>query len=124
VINFKTRKNYQGAEVSANVGQNEKGDGGSYNVSLTAGFGDIDKDGQNLLLTIDAFKRTPLWSNKHAYYANPDHRQYGGRQSQHQPVSGQRAWPTMANRVMPFRVAVAPWAPAPVPAIRFASPAL
>ncbi|WP_339935943.1 TonB-dependent receptor [Undibacterium luofuense] len=78
VINFKTRKNYQGTEISANVGQNEKGDGGSYNVSLTAGFGDIDKDGQNLLLTLDAFKRTPLWNNKHAYYANPDHRQYGG----------------------------------------------
>ncbi|MFZ6724747.1 TonB-dependent receptor plug domain-containing protein [Undibacterium sp. MH2W] len=78
VINFKTRKNYQGVEATANVGSNQKGDGGTYNTSITAGFGDLDADGQNLLVTVDAFKRNPLWSNLHDYYSNPDHRRFGG----------------------------------------------
>src|SRR5450830_499618 len=78
VINFKTRKNYQGVEATANVGSNQKGDGGTYNMSITAGFGDLDVDGQNLLVTVDAYKRNPLWSNLHDYYSNPDHRRFGG----------------------------------------------
>jgi len=78
VINFKTRKNYQGIEATANVGSNQKGDGGSYNTSITAGFGDIDKDGHNLLVTVDASLRNPLWSDKHDYFSNPDHRRFGG----------------------------------------------
>jgi iron complex outermembrane receptor protein len=78
VINFKTRKNYQGAEATVNLGSNQKGDGGTYNTSVTAGFGDLDKDGQNFLLTVDAYLRNPLWSNKHDYYANADRRRFGG----------------------------------------------
>ncbi|MFZ6754882.1 TonB-dependent receptor plug domain-containing protein, partial [Undibacterium sp. Dicai25W] len=78
VINFKTRKNYQGVEATANVGSNQKGDGGTYNTSITAGFGDIDVDGHNILLTVDAYLRNPLWSDKHDFYANPDYRRFGG----------------------------------------------
>ncbi|MFC5475746.1 TonB-dependent receptor plug domain-containing protein [Paraherbaspirillum soli] len=65
VINFKTKKNYQGIEASANLGSNEHGDGSTANASITAGFGDLDKDGHNLLLSVDVFHRDPLWSDKH-----------------------------------------------------------
>ncbi|WP_374517812.1 TonB-dependent receptor [Undibacterium squillarum] len=78
VINFKTRKNYRGTEASVNAGNNQKGDGANYNVSVTTGFGDIDNDGRNVLLTAELAKRTPLWSDKHGYYANPDYRRFGG----------------------------------------------
>ena len=78
VINFKTRKNYQGVEAAANVGSNQKGDGGTYGATVTAGFGDLEKDGHNLLLTVDSFLRNSLWSNEHDYYANSDHRRFGG----------------------------------------------
>jgi iron complex outermembrane receptor protein len=77
VINFKTRKNYRGTEASVNAGNNQKGDGANYNVSVTTGFGDIDNDGRNVLLTAELAKRTPLWSDKHGYYANPDYRRFG-----------------------------------------------
>jgi len=78
VINFKTRSNYQGMEASANVGANVKGDGSSGNASLTKGWGDLDKDGYNVLMTIDLMRRNALLSNKHDAFAVPDYRKYGG----------------------------------------------
>ncbi|MYN27502.1 TonB-dependent receptor [Duganella levis] len=78
VINFKTRSNYQGMEASANLGGNVKGDGSSGNASLTKGWGDLDKDGYNVLMTVDLFRRNSLLSNKHDGFAVPDYRRFGG----------------------------------------------
>ncbi|HWX00920.1 TonB-dependent receptor [Collimonas sp.] len=78
VINFKTKRNYQGVEGTANLGTNEKGDGGTASASVTAGWGDLDKDGQNLLLTVDVFRRNPLQSDKHDATANRDFSRFGG----------------------------------------------
>ncbi|PFH12235.1 iron complex outermembrane receptor protein [Collimonas sp. PA-H2] len=78
VINFKTKRNYQGVEATANLGSNEKGDGGTAGASVTAGWGDLDKDGQNLLLTVDVFRRNPLYSDKHDATANRDFGRFGG----------------------------------------------
>ncbi|AIY41542.1 TonB-dependent receptor [Collimonas arenae] len=78
VINFKTKRNYQGIEATANVGGNQKGDGSTASASVTAGWGDLDKDGQNLLLTADIFHREPLLSDKHDATANRDFSRFGG----------------------------------------------
>lgn len=78
VINFKTRSNYQGMEGSLNLGGNVKGDGSSGNASLTRGWGDIDQDGYNVLMTLDLMRRNSLLSDKHSAYAVPDYRKYGG----------------------------------------------
>jgi iron complex outermembrane receptor protein len=78
VINFKTRSNYQGMEGSANLGGNVKGDGTSGNASLTRGWGDLDQDGYNVLMTVDLLRRNALVSNKHDGFAVPDYRKYGG----------------------------------------------
>ncbi|WP_229205658.1 TonB-dependent siderophore receptor [Duganella sp. Leaf126] len=78
VINFKTRDNYQGMEVTGNVGANVKGDGSTFNASLTKGWGDLDKDGYNVLMTVDALKRNSLQSSKHSALANPDYTRFGG----------------------------------------------
>ena len=78
VINFKTKRNYQGVETTANVGTNQKGDGTTESASVTAGWGSLEKDGQNLLLTVDVFHSDPLKSNKHDATSNRDFRRFGG----------------------------------------------
>lgn len=78
VINFRTRRNYTGMEVTGNLGANEKGDGSTGNVSVTKGWGDMANDGYNVLLTVDALKRNSLQSGMHQNTANYDHRRFGG----------------------------------------------
>lgn len=78
VINFKTRNNYQGLEVAGKLGANLKGDGSTGNISATKGWGDIDQDGYNVLMSLDALKRNSLRSSKHSALAVPDYRKYGG----------------------------------------------
>lgn len=78
VINFKTRKNYQGLEGAANLGMNQQGDGGSGNVTLTGGWGDLEQDRHNLLVSVDLLKRSSLWSDKHSATSNADYSRFGG----------------------------------------------
>ena len=78
VINFRTRRDYQGLEVTGNIGANAKGDGSTGNVSATKGWGDIEQDGYNVLLSVDAFKRNSIFSDKHSATENPDYRGVGG----------------------------------------------
>ena len=51
VINFKTKTNYQGAEVEVNVDRPQGEGGGNGNVQFTLGHGDLANDGYNVLLT-------------------------------------------------------------------------
>jgi len=51
VINFKTKKNYQGAEIQANYDRPQKDHGSSYEVDFTFGHGDLSSDGYNILFT-------------------------------------------------------------------------
>ncbi len=52
VINFITRRNYNGLTAEAFVDVTEEGGGNIYRTSLTGGFGDIDTQGFNLLATL------------------------------------------------------------------------
>lgn len=78
VINFKTKKNYQGLEAMANLGANQQGDGGTGNLNITGGWGDLEQDKHNLLLTVDYLKRHSLWSDRHDATSNPDYTRFGG----------------------------------------------
>lgn len=51
VVNFVLKKNYQGANVTAQFTNPLEGGGKSSNISVTAGFGDLDKDRFNILAT-------------------------------------------------------------------------
>jgi iron complex outermembrane recepter protein len=51
VINFITRKNYQGLEVQANFDHPEKAGGSSGEGDLTFGHGDLASDGYNIMVT-------------------------------------------------------------------------
>ncbi len=78
VINFITRRNYEGIEASARVAGNQAGDAKETSVGITAGFGNLSTDKQNVLLSFDAFHRDPTQNGKHSLTRSDDRRPYGG----------------------------------------------
>ncbi len=60
VVNFILRKDYQGLEASAFGFETDRGGGDSRRYTLTAGFGDLTKQGFNVLATLDYQKDTAL----------------------------------------------------------------
>src|SRR6478609_7944935 len=61
VVNFITRKDFQGVEVTGRYGISTHGDGEEKGANVTAGFGNYEKDGYNVLFTIDYLKRDPIY---------------------------------------------------------------
>lgn len=57
VINFITRSNYRGAEISARASANDDGEFGRKGVNVLAGAGDLDDDGYNVFFTADVSSR-------------------------------------------------------------------
>lgn len=65
VINIITRSNYQGVEVSADASKSlQSHTFGTNKASITAGFGDLNEDGFNVLVNADLFKRNDvMWTD-------------------------------------------------------------
>ena len=61
VINFITRKDFQGVELSAYAGATREGGAGKRTASLSAGKGDLNRDGFNVFAVLD-FQRTDALS--------------------------------------------------------------
>ncbi|WP_434064113.1 TonB-dependent receptor [Roseateles aquae] len=53
VINFITRKDFQGFDLSAYAGKTQEGGAGKQTASLAGGFGNITRDGYNLFAVLD-----------------------------------------------------------------------
>lgn len=64
VINFITRKNYKGLEAQAFTDITEAGGGNIGRVSVTGGWGDLDADGFNLLVTASTVQNKALRGNQ------------------------------------------------------------
>jgi iron complex outermembrane receptor protein len=77
VVNFITRKDYQGVEATARYGISSKSDGQEWGGSLAAGFGSYDKDGYNVLFALDLFKRDPIYRKDREITKSVDFRRYG-----------------------------------------------
>ena len=60
VINFITKRDYQGAQVTGFVDVTEEGGGNVYRSSLLFGHGDLDKDGWNAFGTLSVKRNTIL----------------------------------------------------------------
>ena len=60
VINFITRKDYQGVELNASTGNTTEGGGGKRTASIAGGFGDLTRDGFNVFAVLDLQKTSPL----------------------------------------------------------------
>jgi iron complex outermembrane receptor protein len=67
VINFVTRKNYQGVELDAYVNRTGEGGGGKRTVSLAAGKGDPQRDGYNLFGVFDVQRTDALRTSQRKF---------------------------------------------------------
>lgn len=61
VINFITKRDYQGGEISARYSANDNDRFGKKNVNAIYGMGDLNKDGYNFFVTGDFTKRDPVY---------------------------------------------------------------
>jgi len=67
VINFITRKDFSGVEVSGQAGVTQHGGGDHYQATVTAGWGDLTKDRFNAFVTVDWQKDTRLSATDRAF---------------------------------------------------------
>ncbi|MCP5284735.1 MAG: TonB-dependent receptor [Burkholderiaceae bacterium] len=77
VINFITRTDYQGLELTANYGASSRSDGTEKRVGLAFGFGDLHKDRYNVLVGVDVFKRDPIYRKDRDLTDSVDFRDVG-----------------------------------------------
>jgi iron complex outermembrane recepter protein len=77
VVNFITRKDFQGAEVTGRYGISSHGDGEEKGASVAAGIGNFDKDGYNVLFAFDYFKRDPIFRKDREISKSVDYRRFG-----------------------------------------------
>ena len=69
VINFITKKNYQGAQIQVNFDRPQESGGGSGEAEFTFGHGDLASDGYNLLITANYSKQQELQATQRAFSA-------------------------------------------------------
>ncbi len=60
VVNIITRQNFQGLDVGASVGTSDEGGLDTRRARVVGGIGDLDTDGYNLLLSVEAYDRERL----------------------------------------------------------------
>src|SRR6478609_3125912 len=77
VINFITRKDFQGIEIGGRYGISQEGDGEEKSANLAAGFGNYEKDGYNVLIALDYFKREPILRKDREISKTLDGRRFG-----------------------------------------------
>jgi iron complex outermembrane recepter protein len=69
VINFVTKKNYQGAEIQSNFDRPEKNGGANGEIDFTVGHGDLANDGYNVMLTASYSKQQELRATQRGFSA-------------------------------------------------------
>jgi iron complex outermembrane receptor protein len=69
VINFKTKKNYQGGEVNVNFDHPQEAGGGSGQADFSFGHGDLVSDGYNFMVTASYAKQQELKATQRGFSA-------------------------------------------------------
>jgi iron complex outermembrane receptor protein len=78
VVNFITKKNYRGLEISADLGSSSRGDGSEKSVGIAGGAGNYDEDNYNILFALNMFKRDPIYRKDRDISKSVDFRRLGG----------------------------------------------
>ncbi|HEU4622466.1 MAG TPA: TonB-dependent receptor [Burkholderiaceae bacterium] len=78
VINIITRRDFRGGDVYANYGISSRGDGEEKRTGAVFGFGDLDQDRYNLMVTVDYFKRDPIYRKDRNLSKSADYRRFPG----------------------------------------------
>ena len=69
VVNFITKKNYQGGEVQVNFNHPQEAGGGSGEADFTFGHGDLASDGYNFMVTASYSKQQELQATQRGFSA-------------------------------------------------------
>lgn len=64
VVNFITKRDYTAGNVALSASKPQKAGGEEWNASVSKGFGNLDRDGYNLLVSLSADKRKALVANQ------------------------------------------------------------
>jgi len=70
VINFITRKDFQGVELNAYGGKTDEGGAGKRTATLTAGTGDLARDGYNVFAVVDLQRTDALSTSQRKFIGN------------------------------------------------------
>ncbi|MBY0444374.1 MAG: TonB-dependent receptor plug domain-containing protein [Burkholderiales bacterium] len=66
VVNIITKKNYRGGEVTTSYGKASEGDGEETRLAASFGYGDLDEQGFNVLITAERFDREAIFRRDRA----------------------------------------------------------
>lgn len=61
VVNIILKKSYKGTAAKITYGVSQEGDGQEPRVALTHGFGDLEREGYNVLLNVEAGRKQPVY---------------------------------------------------------------
>ena len=80
VINIKLKKNLNGTRLAAEIGDTQHGGGKTKRMSISTGIGNLDEDGYNAFVTLEARKQGSIKvaQREQFGYANRDWRSRGG----------------------------------------------
>ena len=78
VVNIVLKSNYKGKEVDGQIGAAQGNSATTYQSSVTAGFGDLQKDGYNVMLAASVYHRDDLLSSQRPMTASQDTSKYPG----------------------------------------------
>ena len=77
VVNFITRRDYQGLEVRGGSGVSSRNDAFEWATGFSAGKGDFDRDGYNAFVGVEYFRRDPVLRKDRDITSSVDFRRYG-----------------------------------------------
>ncbi|WP_374535706.1 TonB-dependent receptor [Chitinimonas taiwanensis] len=78
VINFITRRDYQGIDASFGYGVSQEGDGQETTAATSAGFGDYSEQGFNVLINANYFKREEIMNVDRERTRTGNYSRFGG----------------------------------------------
>ena len=78
VVNVILKKSFTGLTMSAETGISSHGDGATQHASITTGWGDLSKDGQNAYISVEGRHANSILLKNRPYLARTDWTPYGG----------------------------------------------
>jgi iron complex outermembrane receptor protein len=78
VVNVILKKSFTGLTMSAETGVSSHGDGATQHASITTGWGDLSKDGQNAYISLEGRHANAILLKNRPYLARTDWTPYGG----------------------------------------------
>ena len=78
VVNVILKKSFTGLTLSAETGVSSHGDGATQHGSIMAGWGDLEKDGQNAYVALEGRHANAILLKNRSYLARTDWTPYGG----------------------------------------------